>query len=405
MPWNWSSRDEQDELRDGVRAMLAARVPDVPRARGRRGRASGRRRSGSRWSQLGWPGAHRRRGARRARARRGRARGRGRGARPRRRTGPVRPDRVASSRPPSASSGPPTSRPASFARSPTARSPGRCALAEHGGQSRSRPRSTRPRRPTADGWSLDGRRSAACSAPTTSTRSWSSPALAGHERRRRRRRVRRAARRHRGRPGTRTRPDAQRSRPSSSTGSRSPPTACSASRVPGPRTALRRRQRKRRPGARARDRRHVPGDLRRHARVREAARAVRRADRLVPGDQAQVRRHAHRARAGPCHRLLRRAHDRRGRRPALTRRVGREGRGRRVPTAARQGGHPDPRRHRVHVGARHAPLRAPREDRRRSCSARRRTTAPASPTCSGSSDPRPRVSRTRISQTRVPDAR
>ena len=51
--------------------------------------------------------------------------------------------------------------------------------------------------------------------------------------------------------------------------------------------------------ARARDGRHRADDLRRHARLRQAARAVRRADRLVPGDQAQVRRHADRARAGP----------------------------------------------------------------------------------------------------------
>ena len=64
----------------------------------------------------------------------------------------------------------------------------------------------------------------------------------------------------------------------------------------------------------------VPDDLRHHARLRQGARAVRRADRLVPGDQAQVRRHADRARAGPGDRLLRRAHDRRGRRAAHARR-------------------------------------------------------------------------------------
>ena len=56
-------------------------------------------------------------------------------------------------------------------------------------------------------------------------------------------------------------------------------------------------------------------------------------------------------------RLLRGAHDRRGRPAAHERDVGGEGRGRRLPAPARQGGHPDPRRHRLHVGARHAPLR------------------------------------------------
>ena len=51
---------------------------------------------------------------------------------------------------------------------------------------------------------------------------------------------------------------------------------------------------------RARDGRHRADDLRRHARLREAARAVRRADRLVPGDQAQVRRHDRRRSSGPA---------------------------------------------------------------------------------------------------------
>ena len=46
----------------------------------------------------------------------------------------------------------------------------------------------------------------------------------------------------------------------------------------------------------------------------------------------------------------------------------------RLPASARQGRDPDPRRHRVHVGARHAPVRAPREDRR--AAARHRGRAP-----------------------------
>ena len=71
--------------------------------------------------------------------------------------------------------------------------------------------------------------------------------------------------------------------------------------------------------ARGRDGRHRPPHLRHGARVREGAQAVRRADRLVPGDPAQARRHVARARAG----------DRRG---ALR---GDDGRRRRPPTARR----------------------------------------------------------------------
>jgi alkylation response protein AidB-like acyl-CoA dehydrogenase len=55
--------------------------------------------------------------------------------------------------------------------------------------------------------------------------------------------------------------------------------------------------------------------------------------------------------------ILRCPHDRGGRRPAHARRRGRQGRGRRLPAPDRQGRHPDPRGHRLHVGARHASLR------------------------------------------------
>ena len=48
--------------------------------------------------------------------------------------------------------------------------------------------------------------------------------------------------------------------------------------------------------ARGRDGRHRAPHLRHDARVREGAQAVRRADRLVPGDPAQARRHVARAR-------------------------------------------------------------------------------------------------------------
>ena len=76
------------------------------------------------------------------------------------------------------------------------------------------------------------------------------------------------------------------------------------------------------------------------------------------------------ARTGPRHRLLRRAHDRRGRSAPHERDLGREGRGRRLPAPARQGRHPDPRRHRLHVGARHAPLREARQVAASRCSVR-----------------------------------
>ena len=55
--------------------------------------------------------------------------------------------------------------------------------------------------------------------------------------------------------------------------------------------------------ARGRDGRHRPPDLHDGARVRQGTRAVRRADRQLPGDPAQARRDVARARAGdraPC---------------------------------------------------------------------------------------------------------
>ncbi|GIU89680.1 MAG: hypothetical protein KatS3mg010_0779 [Acidimicrobiia bacterium] len=64
---------------------------------------------------------------------------------------------------------------------------------------------------------------------------------------------------------------------------------------------------------------------------------------------------------GALDRLFRGADDRRGRPAPRERDVGREGSRRRLPAAAREGGHPTPRRHRLHVGARHAPLREARQ--------------------------------------------
>ncbi len=60
-------------------------------------------------------------------------------------------------------------------------------------------------------------------------------------------------------------------------------------------------------------------------RVREGARAVRPADRLVPGDQAQVRRHAARGRVGEVRRVLRGLVCRRDERGAAVGRLARQG--------------------------------------------------------------------------------
>ncbi len=69
---------------------------------------------------------------------------------------------------------------------------------------------------------------------------------------------------------------------------------------------------------RGRDDRHRPPHLRHGARVREGARAVRPADRLVPGDPAQARRHVARARTRDRGRAVRRD-DRATPRPAIAR--------------------------------------------------------------------------------------
>ena len=53
-PWNSSSPTEQDELRDGVRAVLARECPITPRARGRRRRRPARR-PVEQMVELGWP--------------------------------------------------------------------------------------------------------------------------------------------------------------------------------------------------------------------------------------------------------------------------------------------------------------------------------------------------------------
>jgi len=82
----------------------------------------------------------------------------------------------------------------------------------------------------------------------------------------------------------------------------------------------------------------------------------RPADRLLPGDQAQVRRHAARGRVGQVGGVLRGVGGGRGQRGAAGGGQPRQGlRVRRVlPLGGRE--HPDPRRHRVHLGARRAPV-------------------------------------------------
>ena len=76
---------------------------------------------------------------------------------------------------------------------------------------------------------------------------------------------------------------------------------------------------------------------------------VRPADRLVPGDQAQARRHLHRGRAGALQRVLRRLGAAHGCRRTADRRVGRPHFGVRCRMARVQGEHPDAWRHGLHL--------------------------------------------------------
>ena len=114
------------------------------------------------------------------------------------------------------------------------------------------------------------------------------------------------------------------------------------------------RPRRRRSGRRAG--RRGPALSRHGGRLRQDPDPVRPAHRIVPGHQAQVRRHAPRGGVGEVGRLLRRLGRRRGLRGA-------PGRGQpgqvvllRGLLPRRRGEHPDPRRDRVHLGARRPPL-------------------------------------------------
>ena len=141
-------------------------------------------------------------------------------------------------------------------------------------------------------------------------------------------------------------------------------------------------QRFRRPGrhgAGRRGRRAGAVDARDGDRVREGARAVRQADRQLPGGQAHVCRDAAAVRADPCRRGRRggRGH-RQGRTAAVDRRCGRRGHRHRRGQAQRPRLHPGARRHRHHLGARCTSLHAPCL---RPCAVPRRQVALAAPQC------------------------
>ena len=122
------------------------------------------------------------------------------------------------------------------------------------------------------------------------------------------------------------------------------------------------RRRSRRDGAGRRGRRAGALDAADRDRVREGARAVRQADRQLPGDQAHVRRDAAALRAGrrwprptPPARPTDADDDQLSIAAAVAAAVGHRGR-----EGQRQGLHPGARRHRHHLGARRAPVSASR---------------------------------------------
>ena len=88
--------------------------------------------------------------------------------------------------------------------------------------------------------------------------------------------------------------------------------------------------------------------------------ALRPADRLLPGDQAQARRHLHQERTRPGELLLRRLGAVDAMRPSCRSRRPRPALpGRRPSTARLEGEHPDTWRHRLHLGVRLPPLLPP----------------------------------------------
>src|SRR6476620_11857227 len=103
-------------------------------------------------------------------------------------------------------------------------------------------------------------------------------------------------------------------------------------------------------------RRHRPARPRAGNRAREDARAVRQADRGLPGRLAPAHRHVHRRRARALARLLGRVVRRRGRRAGARRRGGREGVRGRGGGARMRALDPGARRYRLHLGAPAPPL-------------------------------------------------
>ena len=309
--------------------------------------------------EQGWLGVARRRGRRRARARAGRGRGAARGDRAPRRAG------ARSRRPCSRST-----------RSRRRRRPTRVERLLGGERDRLR----RVEPPRRRGAGRAGRRRLACS-----------PGVPTRRRTRRRRRSRVVVARRRRRPGAvRGRPRRPRAArapsrrwtsPARSAGSRFDAHAgARASAAPTPVDALvdRGATFAARRDARRRVARARPG-----GRVRQGPGAVRPADRQLPGGEAPVRRHARRRRG---HALDRRTGPRGASAPTIpTRRSPRRPRRswccRRVE-AGHGVGAPGARRHRLHVGARPAPLPEARAARPARRSATRRSTASASPRCS-----------------------
>src|SRR5690606_1591565 len=108
-----------------------------------------------------------------------------------------------------------------------------------------------------------------------------------------------------------------------------------------------------RPGGgavRVRAGRRRAGGARHGQRLRPESLRLRAADRVVPGHQAQARRHVHEDRAGAGERPLRRVGDRLRRAGAAGRRGGGADLGDRRLLVRGEGEHPDPRRHGLHLG-------------------------------------------------------
>ena len=235
--------------------------------------------------------------------------------------------------------------------------------------------------PTTDGgWRLNGVQDATCPTATSPTCSWSPPA---------RPRASASSRSDADAPGldphpaAHPRPDPQagparvrRTRPARLLGAE-------GDGVAGPRAHPRHRRRGCWPPSRSAAPRPRLDDGR---RVRQDPRAVRAADRLVPGHQAQVRRHAasrsSRPARPPTTRLWALAERQRRScrwRPRLAKAYCSE-----AYFQGRRRQHPGPRRHRLHLGAPRAPVLQAGQELRGAARHTRRTTGNCSPPGSAS---------------------